>query len=189
MPALHLATFTADVTPPLGHPLCGGWIEPVRGVDDPLEIVGVILLGSGAPVVLAAVDWTGLRNEAYRTWRKAIADAAHTVPENVALHCVHPHNTPFADVEAQKLMAQVPGGPPILDLKFFDKAVAASADAVRSSLKNSRCFTNIGTGQAKIEQVASNRRVLGPDGKVKFTRTSATKDPKARAEPEGLIDP
>ena len=35
MAALHLATFTCDVTPPLGHPLCGGWIEPVRGVDDP----------------------------------------------------------------------------------------------------------------------------------------------------------
>ena len=70
MPALHLATFSADVTPPLGHPLCGGWIEPARGFDDPLEIVGVVLLGSGAPVVLAAIDWTGLRNEAYRTWRK-----------------------------------------------------------------------------------------------------------------------
>ena len=31
MPALHLATFSSDATPPLGHPLCGGWIEPVRG--------------------------------------------------------------------------------------------------------------------------------------------------------------
>jgi hypothetical protein len=189
MPALHLATFSADVTPPLGHPLCGGWIEPVRGFDEPLEIVGVVLLGAGAPVVLAAVDWTGLRNEAYRIWREALADAAHTVPENVALHCVHPHNAPFADTEAQKLMAQVPGGPPILDLKFYDKVVNASADAVKASLKTTRRFTNIGIGQAKIEQVASNRRVLGPDGKVKFTRTSATKDPKARAEPEGLIDP
>jgi len=39
MPALHFAAFSADVTPPAGHPLCGGWIEPVRGVDDPLEIV------------------------------------------------------------------------------------------------------------------------------------------------------
>jgi hypothetical protein len=24
LPALHLATFTCDVSPPLGHPLCGG---------------------------------------------------------------------------------------------------------------------------------------------------------------------
>ena len=34
MPTYHLATFSTDVTPPLGHPLCGGWIEPVRGVED-----------------------------------------------------------------------------------------------------------------------------------------------------------
>src|SRR5262249_40159601 len=29
----------------------------------------------------------------------------------------------------------------------------------------------------------------GPDGKVKFTRTSATKNKEAREAPEGLIDP
>src|SRR5258708_5513992 len=150
MPPLHLATFSADVTPPIGHPLCGGWIEPVRGFDDPLEIVGVVLLGSGAPIVLAAIDWTGLRNEAYRIWRKAVADAAHTVPENVALHCVHPHNAPFADTEAQKLMARAPSGPPILDLKFFDKAVSASTEAGKSALKTPRPFKNIAQGRPYI---------------------------------------
>jgi hypothetical protein len=40
-----------------------------------------------------------------------------------------------------------------------------------------------------VEKVASNRRILGEDGKVRFVRYSATKDPKIRAEPEGLIDP
>lgn len=189
MPALHLATFSSDATPPAGHPLCGGWIEPVRGVDDPLSLVGVVLLGQGAPVVLAALDWCGLRNQANIQWRKALAEAAHTVPENVALHCVHPHNAPFADVEAQKLIESIPGAPPSLDLKFFDRAVRQSAEALRLSLINTKRFTHIGVGQGRVEQVASNRRVLGPDGKVKFTRTSATKDPVARAEPEGLIDP
>ena len=41
----------------------------------------------------------------------------------------------------------------------------------------------------RLEQVASNRRVLGPDGKVKYVRYSSTKDEKIRAEPEGIIDP
>src|SRR5947208_13945572 len=90
MPALHLAAFSCYVTPPLGHPLCGGWIEPARGVDDPLEAVGVVLLGPASPVVLCAVDWTGMRNDAHQAWRVAIARAAHTTPERVAVHCVHP---------------------------------------------------------------------------------------------------
>jgi hypothetical protein len=188
MPALHLATFSCDVTPPLGHPLCGGWIEPVRGVDDPLWALGVVLLGMGRPVVLCAVDWCGLRNEANRAWRQALADASHTVPEHVAVHCVHPHNAPFADVEAQKLIEAVQG-PPSLDLKFFERVVRATAEAAQAALAGAVPFTHVGIGQGKVEQVASNRRIVGDDGKVRFTRTSATRDPKVRAEPEGLIDP
>jgi hypothetical protein len=134
------------------------------------------------------VDWTGLRNEAYRTWRAALAEAAHTVPENVALHCIHPHNAPFADVGAQELIAAA-DGPPSLDLKFYEKVVADSAEALRRSLAKSAEFTHVGAGSVKVDQVASNRRVLGPDAKVKFTRTSATKNKAARDEPEGLIDP
>jgi hypothetical protein len=189
MPDLHLATFACDVTPPPGHPLCGGWIEPVRGVDDPLRALGVILLGMGEPIVLCAVDWCGLRNEANRLWREALARAAHTVPANVAVHCVHPHNAPFADVEAQRLLEAVPGTTPSLDLKFFDRVVRQTAEAARAALARTRRFSHIGIGQARVEQVASNRRVVGPDGKVRFTRTSATKNAEARAAPEGLIDP
>src|ERR1700694_1951097 len=100
MPAFHLATFACDVTPPAGHPLCGGWIEPVRAVDDPLRALGVILLGMGEAVVLCAVD---LRNDAHLAWRQALAKAAHTVPEKVAVHCVHQHNAPFPDLEATQL--------------------------------------------------------------------------------------
>ena len=189
MPAFHLATFSADVTPPLGHPLCGGWIEPVRGVDDPLRALGVVLLGAGAPVVLCVVDWCGIRNEAHRAWRTALAEAAHTTPERVAVQSVHPHNAPFVDLEAQRLIDGVPGAPPLMDLSFFDQAVRRCADAVRAALAHSVRVTAVGTGKAKVEQVASNRRIVGSDGKVKYTRTSATKDAKVRAEPEGLIDP
>jgi hypothetical protein len=188
MPALHLAAFTCDVTPPLGHPLCGGWIEPARGVDDPLEAVGVVLLGPAAPVVLCAVDWTGMRNDAHQAWRVAIAKAAHTTPERVAVQCVHPHNTPFADPEAARL-ALAAGTVPCLDLKWFERVTDAVAESVRTALKEPQRITHLGVGQARVEMVASNRRILGPDDRVKFTRYSATKDPKVRDEPEGLIDP
>jgi hypothetical protein len=185
--ALHLARFSCEVTPPLGHPLCGGWIEPARAVDDPLRALGVVLLGPSSPVVLCAVDWCGIRNEAHSLWRAALAKAAHTTADRVAVHCVHPHNAPFADTEAEKLIAAAKG-PTSLDLKFFDQAVERAASAVKKSLAKTVKWTHVGVGRAKVEKVASNRRVV-EDGKVKYTRTSATKDPKARAEPEGLIDP
>ena len=188
MPAFHIATFAADVTAPDGHPLCGGWIEPVRGVDDPLKALGVVLLGQGKPVVLCVFDWVALRNDAHLAVRQTLADAAHTTVEYVSVHAVHPHNAPFADVVAQKLLDEAKG-PPSLDLKFFDKVVKDVAAACRDSLAKTTRFTQIGIGSARVKEVASNRRVLGPDGKVKFTRSSATKNKEAREAPEGLIDP
>src|SRR5437868_5840205 len=143
MPTLHLATFRCDVSPPLGHPLCGGWIEPARAIDDPLRALGVVLLGPSSPVVLCAVDWCGIRNDAHLAWRKALARAAHTTVERVAVGCVHPHNAPFADVEAQKLLAGVPGAPPSLDLKFFARAVKRTAEAVKQALTRTQSFTHI----------------------------------------------
>src|SRR5262245_37316897 len=183
----HLATFACEVSPPVGHPLCGGWIEPVRAVDDPLRAMGVVLLGSSSPVVLCAVDWCGIHNEAHTAWREALAKAAHTTADRVAVHCVHPHNAPFADTEAQKLI-EAAKGPISLDLKYHARCVEKAAAAVKASLARTRKWTHVGVGQAKVDKVASNRRVV-EEGKVKYTRTSATKDPKARAEPEGLVDP
>jgi hypothetical protein len=188
MPTYHLATFSVDVTCPEGHPLCGGWIEPARATDDPLKALGVVLLGQGKPIVLCVFDWTALRNDAHLAVRKALADAAHTTIEHVTVHAVHPHNAPFADVVAQKLLDEAKG-PPSLDLKYFDKVVKDVAKACQDSLAKTKKFTHIGIGSATVKEVASNRRVLGPDGKVKFTRTSATKNKEARDAPEGLIDP
>lgn len=179
MPALHLATFQTDVTPPLGHPLCGGWIEPVRGVDDPLRALGVLLLGGGgAPIVLCAVDWCGMRDDANLAWCQALAKAAHTTPERVAVHCIHAHNAPFADVEAQRLLESVPGAPPSLDLKFFECAVKESADALQQALKKTSACTHFGIGRAHVEQVASNRRIVGEDGKV-HTPTAPPRTPRS----------
>jgi hypothetical protein len=189
MPTFHLATFTADVTPPIGHPLCGGWIMEARGVDDPLYAHGVVLLGMGEPVVLCAVDWCGIRNDAHLAWRQALAKATHTVAANVAVQCVHPHNAPFADTHAEKLIAKSAKPSPSLDLRFFERVVEKVADAAKASLATTTAVTHYGVGQGKVERVASNRRIIGPDGKWKSTRYSATKDAAIRDEPEGLIDP
>src|SRR5690349_3382299 len=62
---VELATFSADVTVPLGHPLMGGGIAPSREIVDPLLARGFVLFGDGLPVVVAVVDWCEICNDAY----------------------------------------------------------------------------------------------------------------------------
>jgi hypothetical protein len=185
----RIATFRSDATPPIGHPLCGGWIKPVAAVDDPLRALGVILLGPEQPIVLCAVDWCGILNDAHLAWRQALAEAVGTDPSRVALQTIHAHNAPFADLRAQRILQSVPNGPPALDLQFFEKVVGDSAAAARRSLEKAQPLTHIGTGQARVEKVAGNRRIIGPDGKIAAWRGSACTNANVRAEPEGLIDP
>jgi hypothetical protein len=186
---LHLATFRVDTEIPLGHPLCGGWIQPAVTITEPLYALGIVLLGNEAPVVLCAVDWTGINNAAHRVWCEALAKAAHTTPERVAVQCVHQHNAPFAVLEAEALIAKHPGLGSSLHVQWFHAVVERVAEAVRKSLAKTQPVTHVGFGQAAVEKVASNRRIIGAAGKLTGWRGSSCKDPKLRQHPDGLIDP
>jgi hypothetical protein len=67
--------------------------------------------------------------------------------------------------------------------------VQSVARAVRDSIASARPLTHIGTGSARVERVASNRRYVTPGGSVRFDRTSSTRRAEAIAADEGLIDP
>ena len=146
-------------------------------------------MGAGLPIVLAALDWTGVMDESHRLWVEALAEAAHTTPDRVALHCVHQHNAPFIDREGNKLLRSAGADPLMFDDRFVDALVKRSAGAVRESLATAEPVSQVSAGQAEVKQVACNRRVVGPNGKILYTRTSSTRDPAARAAPEGTIDP
>jgi hypothetical protein len=188
-PSLELTTFTADVTPPLGHPCMGGGIAPAAKIDDPLFVHGIILLGCGKPIILCGVDWCEIRNDAYERWCSVLADAGGTEPARVLVACLHQHDGPVADLEAERILRKKGAAGSICQLDFHEKAVQRVAKAMRESLKSPRRVTHVGTGQAKVEKVASNRRYLGNDGKPRFGRFSATPDADIRAKPEGTIDP
>src|SRR5688572_18813073 len=81
--AFQIATFSADITPPVGHALCGGMVKPAARVADPLSARGFVLRSGDEAVVFAALDWTELRNEAYDRWRHELARAAGTSPGRV----------------------------------------------------------------------------------------------------------
>lgn len=185
---LSVATFQADVTPPMGAPLSDGARMPVRKIVDPLSARGVILLGADRPIVLCGVDWIGIGNTAHDAWRKALADAVGTTVDRVAVHCLHQHDAPGCDFLAAEILAEHHLGDAMFDTQFARQAIERTAVAARTSLATARPFNQLGVGQAEVKQVASNRRIIGPDGKVKSMRFSSCREPLVRAEPEGLID-
>ena len=186
---LRIAVFQADVTPPLGAPLCAGLVAPAREIVDPLSARGVVLLTGDQPIVLCAVDWVGIGNGGFDAFREALAKAAGTVPGRVRVHCLHQHDAPLADLSAEQLLAGHGLGGKLFDVAAFRTALQRTADAVSESLPQARPVTHLGIGKGKVEGVASNRRLLGPDGKVQFVRLSSCKDEQVRALPEGTIDP
>lgn len=188
---LRIAPFRFDVTVPRGHPLCGGWIEPATTVEDPLEAKGIVLLGAGKPIVLCAVDWTGILNEAHREWTEALAEGAGTTPDRVSVHTVHQHNAPFACLESQRYVEKLGIPPYIMDVEYFFRTLERCRKAVAEAVKTARPLTAVATAEAPVERIACNRRILGDDGKVRVNRgvNCFQSAPALRDLPEGLIDP
>jgi hypothetical protein len=185
---LRVATFACDVTPPLGHPLCGGWIKALEAVDDPLLAKGIVVGDGANRYVLCSVDWCLLQTGAYEAFRDQLAAGADVPPQHVAVHTVHQHNAPIADSDAEELLRQTENPPAHLDLDFLASATRRLAESVRRACERLEPFDQIGFGQAKVEHFASNRRLRRDDGSV-WVRYSSTKDPALHAAPEGLIDP
>jgi hypothetical protein len=185
---VRLATFDVDATPPLGAPMA---YDPVKKLAElTLRCRGVVLLGAGEPIVLCAVDWIGIANEGHDAFRAALAEAAGTTPARVAVHALHQHDAPGCDFTAEKLIQEHGiAGYTRFEGSFHRQVIARAADAIRASLPAARAITHWGWGEAVVKEVASNRRIPGPDGRIRASRTSATRDPAVRNEPEGLIDP
>src|SRR5262245_19053754 len=162
---LRLAVFDVDATPPVGFMMA---YDPVIRQDDlPLRCRGVVLLGAGEPIVLCAVDWIGIANEGHDAFRAALAKAAGTSPGRVAVHTLHQHDAPDCDFLAERLLKEAGAS----DLGRFDgsfarQVIERAAAAVRAALPAAQPVTHVGWGQADVSDVASNRRVFGPDGKV-----------------------
>lgn len=186
----RLATFKADVTAPIGHPLMGGGIAPATEILTPLYITGLVLLGGEEkPVVIASVDWCEIRNDAYDAYRDALAEAAGTDRERVLLSAIHQHDAPIADFRAQAILDEAGLPNALCDVAYVKDAIAKSAAALRDSLPKAVPVDAYGIGEAEVFELASSRRVIGPDGVPNYNRTSATADPDMRAQPAGQIDP
>ncbi len=184
---LRVATFDVDATPPVGSMLA---YDPVTNRWNlGLRARGLVLLGADKPIVLCAVDWIGIANEGHDAFQAVLARAAGTTPERVAVHTLHQHDAPDCDFSAERMLKQAG-----LDARQFEggfqrEVLSNLAAMVEAALPRAQPITHLGLGEARVKRVASNRRILGPDGKVRATRWTATRDAALRAEPEGVVDP
>ena len=185
---VRLAPFDVDATPPVGTSMAYDPVVRVEALG--LRCRGIVLLGAGEPIVLCAVDWIGIGNGGYDAFREQLADAAGTDPSRVAVHTLHQHDAPRCDFSAERLLLDAG----VRDTGAFDSLFARDVlrrvdAAVRAAVPKARPVTHAGLGTATVEDVASNRRILGEDGLVRAVRFTATRDPLLRAEPAGTVDP
>ena len=184
---LSIATFDVDATPPVGSYLA--YNREINTWDLGLRARGIVILGSGKPIVLCSIDWIGLANDSQDEFKGVMAEAAGTVPERVAVHTVHQHDAPICDFGAEKFLMNAGIDPLAFEGTFERKVMNRIGDAIRTSINNAQPFNQIGLGEAPVYRVASTRRILGADGRIRATRYTTCADSSLRAEPEGLIDP
>ncbi|MCY2964150.1 MAG: hypothetical protein NT069_11045 [Planctomycetota bacterium] len=182
---LRVGTFDVDASPPIGSPMA---YNVTREVTTPLTCRGIVLIGKGKPIVLCAIDWIGVGNDGNKVFREELARAAKTTPDRVAVHALHQHDAPWCDLSVAALVDEVGIRETIFDSPFARDVMRRSAQGVAKAIQEAQPVTHLGVGQGVVEQVASSRRILGADGKVKHVRYTATADPAVRAYPEGVID-
>jgi len=184
--SLRIATFNVDATPPIGSPVA---YALTREILDPLSARGIVLLSQDRPIVLCAVDWIGISNGAHDLWREKLAQAAGTTADRVAVHTLHQHDGVRCDFSTEALLRQRGLDANDFDVPFAHQVIERCVKAIQRAVTQAQPVTHLGLGKARLHKVASNRRILGEDGKVKITRWSRCTDPEAIAAPEGLIDP
>jgi hypothetical protein len=184
-PAYKVAAFRADATPDMGEPNI--WVEPVTAVMDPLFAKGIVIEAGGERYVIAAIDWCGIGGSTHLMLRSRIAGAAHTAVNHVALQSVHQHSAPYVDGDAYGLLSKA--RIPLLEMSdtFLDKLARRLEAAVGEAVARLEPFDRVGTGKARVERVASARRIA-KDGRILTRFSSTARTPELAAEPEGAID-
>ena len=183
--SLKVGSFAVDASPPVGSPLA---YDPTTGIQDRLSCRGIVIVGAGQPIVLCAVDWIGIGNESNLEFRDRLAKAVGSRRDRVSVHTLHQHDAPRCDFSADRLLIEYGVRKGIFDSLFARQVVERTATAARKAMNTATPVTHVGFGEGVVEKVASNRRILGDDGKVKYIRWSASRDPKIRAMPVGTID-
>ncbi len=184
---LRVAAFACDATPPLGEPMI--WAIPLQKVVAPLLAKGVVLEDGANRYVLCSFDWCLIGNESTANFQQTLARAAGTSPSRVSVHSVHQHVAPYVDEGAHRLLDAAPRPPAHLSAAYLEGLRVRLAGAAHQAVGRLEVFDQIGTGEARVERVASARRIHDANGKLLVRFSTGAKDKAIAEAPEGDIDP
>jgi hypothetical protein len=184
-PELKIVSFKVDVTPPIGEPLA---YVPNDKVEHPIYVSGIVLDDGQTRIVWVSCDYICIVGESYTEWCNKIAESAGTTQENVFLHTVHQHDTPWVAPMYNPLPDET--GSLVISPEYYQKSLKNVCNSISQAVTGTwQPVKKLLTGEIRVGGLASNRRLVNENGKFAATRFSKTDSPELQAYPVGKIDP
>jgi len=93
--SIAVTTFKVDVTPPVGHWICGGLLEEAHQIHTKLWLRGVVLSANQTRYLIASIDFCELVGPSHQRLKAALAAGAGIPLEQVTVHSTHVHDAPL----------------------------------------------------------------------------------------------
>ena len=186
----HAGAYAADITPPLGELIVGGWKPfPATYIHDPLHARCLVLDDGKTKIAIVLCDNVGIPREVYDAAKALIKKETGLPPSRVLCAATHTHSATTArGPNAVKYEKK---------LTWYQKFLARRiADGVRCAINNLEP-ARIGFGQAEEKSQVFNRRwyttnpklLTNPFGGVDKVRMNPPRGDKSLLRPAGPIDP
>jgi neutral ceramidase len=177
---LQIGFGTADITPPIGAEIPGGFTKLVnKGVKDRLYAVAFVVYDGTTPVALVGTDTLMIGRSTVEDARRSIQKATKIPGENVLIGASHSHT----------------GGPIIGcfgsegDPEYLDKVAKGIASAVGDAW-NTLHASEVGIGVGQENSISFNRRFVMRDGReITHPGKPGTPHHEEIVTPAGPIDP
>ena len=171
---------TADITPPLGELVVGGFIPfPATAVHDQLQSRCLVLDNGQTQIAFVICDNLGISREVYDRARLIIAQETELPVENILMAATHTHSATRVQTD-----------------NYRPQIVRGIADSVRLAVDNLKP-ARIGWGRIDEPSEVFNRRwhvtdsslLKNPFGGIDQVRMNPPRNHAALIEPAGPTDP
>ena len=179
MSRLKAGAASADMTPPAGIPMAGGWRpKPSQGIDTPLMAHALVLDDGAMRLAIISLDLIVLLAEDANRAKERIRGETGIPPENIIVACSHTHEAPYP--------APLLGEDTLPDAAYMARVRHAIVEScVRAA--NSMAPAEVGSGSAKVSGICANRRLLrGPTDA--WNAWMLSREEADKLQPAGPVD-